>query len=216
MDKTRKENNMNTRNSNELINRRSKEDPMKTLKNAVQAVMVAGLLVLGLGLMKQAQASGNPDAMTITVTPGGVTYAVAITSPEVQGYDFGTVTIGQTTVSTKSISVQNFGNISEFLSLGVQDATPSVAWTNASSPANVTYTMQGLFQTNQPLSANFAGANNNVPSAPPGTASGKFGEGAVKTLPLASQTLWLQLQMPTGVAESAQHSLVLAINGQSS
>jgi hypothetical protein len=188
---------------------------MKTLKNAVKVALASGLMVLGLGLMKEAQASGNPDTMTITVTPGGVTYAVAITSPEVQGYDFGTVTIGQTTISTKSISVQNFGNISEFLSLGVQDTTPAVGWTNAAAPANVTYTMQGLFQAGQPLSANFAGASNNVPSAPPGTASGKFGEGTTKTLPLASQTLWLQLQMPTGVAENAQHTLVLSINGQS-
>src|SRR5260221_4469480 len=83
-----------------------------------------------LGLMKEAQASGNPDAMTITVTPGGVTYAVAITSPEVQDREITRLNSRHTAISTASFSLQNFGNISEFLSLGVQDATPSVAWTN--------------------------------------------------------------------------------------
>src|SRR5271165_709339 len=187
---------------------------MNTLKRALQVALASGLVVLGLGMKKEAQAFGNPDTMTITVTPGAPTYSVAITSPEVQGYDFSTVGIGVTTVSTKSISVQNHGNISEYFSLGVVDITATYAWTNAASPANTTYTMQGLFQTNQPLSSNFAGANNNVPAAPPGTASGKFGQGTTQTTPTNSQTLWLQLQMPTGVAETGQHTLVLSINGQ--
>jgi hypothetical protein len=80
----------------------------------------------------------------------------------------------------------------------------------------VTYTMQGLFQSAQPLSANFSGAPNNIPAAIPGTAANRFGQGTTKTLPAASANLWLQLQMPTGVADTGAHTLVLSVNGQAS
>src|SRR2546423_11434529 len=86
-------------------------------------------------LFRSEAAGGNPDTMTMTVTPGGVTYGVTISSPYASGYDFTTVTIGQTTISTKSIDIINSGTISEFLSLSVVDATPSVGWSNAASPA---------------------------------------------------------------------------------
>jgi hypothetical protein len=189
---------------------------MNAIKKAVHAVLATGLIVLGLGLVKEAQAA-NPDTMTITVTPGGVNYAVTISSPFVTGYNFGTVNVGVTTVSTAAISVQNSGNISEYFSLAVVDATGGgLAWTNAAAPANVTYTMQGLFQSAQPLSANFAGAGNNIPAAIPGTAANKFGQGTTQTLPAASANLWLQLQMPTGVADTGAHTLVLSVNGQAS
>jgi hypothetical protein len=191
---------------------------MKTT-HTIKAVVASGLLLLGLGMFKDAHAvPGNPDTMLISVTPSGVNYAVTITSPEVQGYDFAQVNVGATTISTKPIAVQNSGNISEFFSLAVNDITGGGnAWTNSTSPANVTYTMQGQFVPTaaaQPGDATFAGAGNNLPTAAPGTASGKFNQGATRTLPLASKDLWLQLQMPTGVAENGQHTLVLAITGQ--
>ena len=190
---------------------------MNAIKRSVQAGLAAGLMVLGLGMFQKAQALGNPDTMTITVTPAGVTYAVLISSPEVQGYNFGQVVIGATTISTLPIAVQNKGNINAFFSIGVVDVTPTVNWTNAAVPANVTYTMQGQFVTTaagQPANASFANAGNNIPAAAPGTASGTFNQSTTKTLPNASKDLWLQLQMPTGVAESGQHTLVLSINGQ--
>src|SRR4051812_38406796 len=191
---------------------------MKT-QHAIKVVLGSGLIVLSLGLFQKAHAvPGNPDTMLISVTPSGVNYAVTITSPEVQGYDFAAVNVGFTTISTKPVAVQNSGNISEFFSLAVNDITGGGnAWTNSTSPANVTFTMQGeLVATaaGQPSNASFAGANNNLPTAAPATASGKFNQGATKTLPLASKDLWLQLQMPTGVAETGQHTLVLAITGQ--
>lgn len=192
-----------------------KEETMKTFK-LIRTAVGAGLLVLGLGLLKDAHAA-NPDTMTITVTPGGVNYAVVITSPQIGGYAFGIVNVGATTIATEAISVQNAGNISAYFSLGVVDTTGGgLAWTNSTSPANVTYTMQGLFNTTQPANGSFVGAGNNVPAAAPGTAANHFNQGTTKTLPGASANLWLQLQMPTGVADSSAHTLVLAITGQSS
>jgi hypothetical protein len=191
------------------------------LRQAMKIALASGLIVLGLGLCKEAVAFPNPDTMVMTVTPGTPLYAVAITSPEVQGYDFSTVAIGGTTISTKPIAVQNKGNISEFFSVGVVDITTTYGWTNATSPAVKTYTMQAQFVTTgagQPTNASFVGAALNAPAAAPLPAGGDFGEPnsqAGKTIPLNSKDLWLQLQMPTGVEETGVHTLVLTINGQS-
>src|SRR6187402_2442971 len=103
---------------------------MKTHKT-VRAVLAAGLMVLVLGLFKEA-AAANPDTMrmTVSVNPASVGYSVAITSPEVQGYDFGQVDIAATTISTLPILVTNNGTLLEYFSVGVQDITPTYAWTN--------------------------------------------------------------------------------------
>ncbi len=196
---------------------------MNAMKRAVEAAGVAGLLVLGLGWMQKAEAV-NPDTMVITVKPD-VTYAVGITSPEVQGYDFGLVKVGLTTISTWAIRVENTGDIVEFFSLGVVDVTPGagVAWTNneASLTAGVTsYAMQGVFVAQddpQPAESTFDGSAKNIPAAPPGTADSKFGQGtglAAKTSPGIKKDLWLRLAMPTGVFENGQHTMVLSVNGQ--
>ena len=195
---------------------------MNTMKRAVQAVLASGLLVLGLGLFQEAQA-GTFDTMTITVSAGGVSYAVAITSPEAQGYDFAQVNIGLTTISTLAIAVRNAGTISEFFSVGVVDVTATYAWTNNPlTPANTSYVMQALFTATgaaQPAEATFTGAAKNVPIAAPVAADSKFGQGAApggRTLPGSSKDLWLRLGMPTGVEETGVHTMVLTVNGQSS
>jgi len=154
----------------------------------------------------------------VTVTPG-VSYAVYITSPEAQGYDFHTVNIGQSTISTKAIAVQNAGNIDEFFSIGVVDVTPSVAWFNQLTPATTSYSMHALFVATsapQPSSGTFAVGTltNYAPATSPGVANGKFGQGSTKTIPGDSQDLWLLLRMPSAVHESGVHTLTLSINGQ--
>lgn len=188
---------------------------MKTFKHVVKALMASGLIVLGLGLWSKVQAA-NPDTMTITVTPGGVTYAVAITSPQVGGYAFGVVNVGVTTIATEAISVQNAGNIGAYFSLGVVDVTPSVGWANDLAADTTTYAMYALFNTTQPAEASFNGATNNVPSAAPGAAATRHGQASTKTNAGVSRNLWLRLEMPTGVNDSGQHTLMLAINGQGS
>ncbi|OGR90509.1 MAG: hypothetical protein A2992_07490 [Elusimicrobia bacterium RIFCSPLOWO2_01_FULL_59_12] len=188
---------------------------MNAVKRVVQVAWVSGLIVLGLGVWRQADAA-NPDTLTITVTPGNVNYAVAISSPFVQGYAFGTVNVGLTTVSTVAIGVQNAGTIMEYFSLGVVDDTPSTAWSNALAASNTTYAMYGLFQSGQPLETDFSNALNNIPVAPPGASATRHGQASTKTNPGSSQSLWLRLGMPTGTDDSNQHTLTLSINGQGS
>src|SRR5262245_7614162 len=134
---------------------------MNTMKKVAQVVMTAGLLVLGLGMWKQAQAAGSStDTITVTVTPD-VTYSVKITSPELQGYDFGLVQVNRTTISTLAIGVQNNGDITEFFSLAVVDTTGGGnAWSNSTLGASATtYAMAGQFVTTgapQPAGGTFA------------------------------------------------------------
>ncbi|OGR90510.1 MAG: hypothetical protein A2992_07495 [Elusimicrobia bacterium RIFCSPLOWO2_01_FULL_59_12] len=186
----------------------------KPHRSAVKTLLASGLIVLGLGVWKQAHAA-NPDTLTITVTPGNVTYGVQISSPFVQGYAFGTVNVGLTTVSTVAIGVQNAGNIMEYFSLGVVDNTPTYGWSNALAQSNTTYAMYALFQSGQPLESDFNGAANNVPTSPPASAATKHGQASTKTNPGSSQSLWLRLGMPTGVNDQGEHTLTLSINGQS-
>ena len=194
---------------------------MNAVKRAVQVAMVAGLMVLGLGVVQKAEAA-NPDTMNVLVQPD-VTYAVTISSPFVQGYNFGLVGVAATTISTVAIGVTNSGTIVEFFSLGVQDVTPTYAWTNNESslnPGTTSYVMQGVLQTtggNQPPTASFDGAANNIPSAPPAAADSRFGQGtgfAGKTAAGSSKDLWLRFHMPTVVHESGVHTLILSVNGQ--
>jgi hypothetical protein len=190
------------------------------MNRIVKAALLSGFIVLGWGASQNAEALGNPDTMVITVTPGGVNYSVTITSPEVQGYDFALVNVGDTTISTKAIRIQNTGNIGEYFSLGIIDTTGGGnAWANSTSAGGITYAMQALLVTvdaEQPANASFAGASNNVPATPPGTAANRYGQGTTKTMPGDAKDLWLQLNMPTSVNEFGQHSLVLSVNGQSS
>jgi len=194
---------------------------MNTMKNAVKVVMASGLMVLGLGLFRELQAA-NPDTMrmTVSVNPASVGYAVTITSPEVQGYDFGAVDIAATTISTKPIPVSNAGTLLEFFSVGVVDITNTYAWTNngaSLAPGATSYVMQAKFVgTGVGQPTDFSAASLNAPSAPPGTASNTFGQGTNKTLPSYGKDLWLQLKMPTGVEETGVHTMVLTVNGQGS
>jgi len=199
---------------------------MKTLRQVARVALGSRLIVLGVGLFKDAVAV-NPDTMrmTVSVNAGSVGYGVAITSPEVQGYDFGAVDIAATTISTLPILVTNNGTLLEYFSVGVQDITPTYAWTNngASLTAGATsYVMQARFVTvgaGQPVETAFNGANFNAPSAPPTPASGLFNQAAGlagKTSPSGAKHLWLRLQMPTAVEETNAHTMVLTVNGQGS
>jgi hypothetical protein len=196
---------------------------MKTRK-AINVALATGLIVLGLGLFKEAIAA-NPDTMrmTVSVDDDSVGYAVSITSPEVQGYDFGAVDIAQVTISTLPILVTNGGTLLEYFSVAVNDVTPTYAWTNNGASLTVgatSYVMQARFvatTAGQPAESAFDGAAHNASGTYPPTASGRFGQAAGlagKTSAGAAKHLWLRLHMPNSVEETDPHTLVLTINGQ--
>src|ERR1700679_2632229 len=116
------------------------------MNTSMRRTLITGLMVLGWGVVTQQAHAGTTDQMLISVTPGNVTYAVGISSPEVGGYAFGTVNLGQTTISTLAIVVKSSGTIAEYFSLAV---TADGGWTavtvDTAAPAYNTFEMQGHF-----------------------------------------------------------------------
>src|SRR5205823_811505 len=123
---------------------------MKTkLKQVAEAVMAAGLMVLGLGMVQEVQAYKNPDTMTVYVTPSGLSYSVSISSPlgvRGGGYDFGQVDVSLSTISTQPIVVTNDGTVGEYFALSVSNTSPD-SWTPQSAgPLNYNkFMLQGHF-----------------------------------------------------------------------
>ena len=193
---------------------------MKTkLKQAVNAVLAAGLIVLGLGVMEKAEALNNPDTMTVYVTPSGFTYAVSIASPEVQGYDFTTVALAATTISTKAIPVTNTGNVGEYFALVISNTTPD-NWAAVATgvPGYDQFKMLGHFVASgaaQPASATFD-VNVDTMTSSVNYGTGNFGQaGVTPTTGASTKDLWLKLTMPTTVTSISQQSMTLIVNGQS-
>ena len=192
---------------------------MDKLRKAInwKKIGTAGLIVLGLGLVQKVQAAGNPDTMTISVTPS-VTYAVTITSVNGSGYQFGTIALAATTVSTSAIVVKNTGTIWEYFSMAVTNTAPD-AWTPGASgtAANNVFGMIAELSANQPLVASFAGGDALV-NAISGTAATLYGQASTKTTVNGTKNLWLLLNMPTtlSVGTGAAQTMTLSVNGQSS
>ena len=188
-------------------------------RTIVRSILAAGLLVLGLGVVGKLEAAPNPDTMVVSVTPGGYTYAVVITSPitgGTTGYDFTQVNLGATTISTLAIVVKSSGTISEYFSLAISNSLQD-GWTPVSSAAPTLghFRMMGYFTgaSGQASDASFA---DSLTTTPPGTAGTLYGQSTTgKTAPGNTNNLWLRLTMPDQVANQNAQSMVLTVNGQS-
>src|SRR5438132_2341376 len=73
----------------------------------IKTVLATGLMLLGMGVIGRRAEAQQPDTMTLSVTPVGIVYSLQIPSVNSSGYQFGTVNIGATTVSTAAITVAN-------------------------------------------------------------------------------------------------------------
>ena len=192
---------------------------MNTWKQAVRSILVAGLVVLGMGVAKRAEA-GVPDTMVVSVTPHNFTYAVVITSPVLggtTGYDFGQVDLAATTMSTLAIVVKSSGTISEFFSLAssnsVQDTWVPVA---SATPGLRQFRMMAYFTGSggtQPTDATVTASGTNLTTSPPVSGTGLYGQGTTKTAPGNTDNLWLRLTMPDQVANQNPQTMVLTVNG---
>ena len=186
-------------------------------RHMLQAILAAGLIVLGLGMVEKAQAIGpNPDTMVVAVTPGGFQYGVYISSPLLggtTGYDFGQVSLGATTISTQAIQVVSSGTTSEYFSVGVSNSNPD-NWAPVVSPIPSLrqFRMMARFtgNTTQPGDGVFA---DNLSNSPPVDAMGLYGQSL--TDPGNSQYLWLRLTMPSQVPNQNPQTMVITVNGQS-
>jgi hypothetical protein len=157
------------------------------------------------------------DTMEITVTPN-VTWGVSISSAEAGvGYDFGNVAaLGETTVSTLPITIQNTGDVSEYFGISISNTSGSwTATTEAPSPDH--FRMAALIQDSQPPAGNFSNASNFLSNPSfSGDAAGKFGQTS-KTPPNGGTAhLWLRLEMPTDlvIGSTDQQTMTLTVIGQ--
>jgi len=169
-------------------------------------------LVLGLAAMKVYAV--NPDTIVVSVTPGNVTYSVSIASPMAAGYQFGSVNLAATTISTVAIVITNNGNISEYFALKVANTAPDNWAPVAGVPASDQFRLMAHLTTGaQPLDATFADAlDGNIP----GAAAVLYGQSA-KTIPTGTKSLWLRLTMPSALTGSGgAQTMKVFVNGQSS
>ena len=121
----------------------------KRLKQGV----AAGLVMLGIGgLARQTQAA-TTDTMTVSVTPT-VTYGVTISSPFAQGYVFGSIALGASTLSTVAITLNTTGATGpEYFGLSVSNTSGN--WTaTASAPGQDTFRLGAKMGVGQPVIAN--------------------------------------------------------------
>jgi hypothetical protein len=175
----------------------------------------ASLVLACLGVSRVHAA--NPDNIVLSVTPGGLNYAIQITSPEAQGYDFSTVNFGVTTVSTKAISFTNVGNVPEYYALAISATSPD-SWSPISSgtPGLNQFKMLGQILASgstQPASSAFSVKNDTMTVTVPAVGAGRYGQ-AAQTNPGVITNLWLKLTMPSAGNSAAAQTMTLTINGQ--
>lgn len=182
------------------------------MHRTLKKVLVAGLLILGMGFVKKA-AAANPDAMQISVTPS-VTYGVTITSVNANGYQFGTVALNSTTQSTAAITVRNSGDVSEYFSIAVTNTSGGWAAT-ASAPSADNFRLIGLFNATEPASSSFL-TSDAITNSTPGSAATLYGQASTKTIPTNTKSLWLRLEMPQtlNAGTTGAQTMTLTINGQ--
>ncbi len=190
------------------------------MKHKLKQVLITGLVVMGIGVVMSKRAEAKqPDTMTLSVTPSGLTYAVAITSVNGSGYQFGPVAVAGTTVSTMAITVANSGgsNTSEYFGMMVTNTSPD-NWAPG-VPAADTFRLIGTFSATQPETGitGFPLADA-ITGSFPANAAALYGQASTKTNVGSSKNLWLQLEMPTAInaGSGGAQTMTLYIQGQSS
>ncbi len=164
---------------------------------------------------ENAQASGEPDTAVLSVTPG-VTYGVQIDSvtSATTAYNFTTVALGGSTISTAAIVLHNTGTVPEYFSMAISNTSGN--WTAVNtSPTNDQFRLAGIINTTtQPNGSSFADYLLNPPV--PVNASTLYGQ--TRTANGATKNLWLQLDMPASIVNGGTltQTMTLTVNGQGS
>jgi hypothetical protein len=179
------------------------------------------LVAMGLGLSGRRAEAQQPDTMTLSVTPGGITFSVQITSVNGSGYQFGTVNIAATTVSTASITVANTGggNVSEYFGMKVSNSAPDNWAPQSGAPGTDQFRLTGELVTNQPaIGTGGFPTTDAVTGSFPANAAALYGQASTKTAVAGSKKLWLQLEMPAQLSAGTggAQTMTLFIQGQSS
>src|SRR5882672_9913081 len=185
------------------------------MNTRLKKALATGLVALGMGWMSGKAQAASTDTITISVTPNA-TFGVTISSPYASGYNFGTVNLNSTTVSTLAITLTNSGSIYEYF--GVSVSNTSGGWTTTGvAPSTDTFRLSGQLNASQPAqgSGNFTALTNTAPT----NAAALYGQASTKTSPTAgsnTQKLWLQLDMPftLNTGGTGAQTMTVSVTGQ--
>lgn len=136
---------------------------------------------------------------------------------DVVSYNFGTVSLNTTTISTSAAIVTNAGNVSQTYSLSAAPQGGSIWSIKASTPtAFDQYVLFGQFNSGQPTNASFVAADSIVGTPTAASASVYAGNQTGLNVPAgAARNLWLRLDMPLSSSTTDQHLLNLDVSAAS-
>ena len=191
------------------------------MNTKLKRVLATGLLLMGIGIVGRRAEAAQPDTMTLSVTPGNITYSVQITSVNGSGYQFQTVNIGGTTVSTHAITVANAGggNVSEYFGMKVSNSNPDNWAPQSGAPGADQFRLTGELVASQPVQGVTGFPTSDaITGSFPGSAATLYGQASTKTAVSSSKSLWLQLEMPTSLVAGSggAQTMTLYIQGQAS
>ena len=176
----------------------------------IKHVLLTGLVMLGVGAAAQA---ATTDTMTVSVTPS-VTFAVSISSPYTSGYNFSSVALAGTTLSTLGITLNTTGaTAAEYFGLSISNT--SGGWTSTvSSPGQDTFRMAAKIGGSQPLMANTTDFLTQPPYST--VANGVYNQGS--TIVGGTAKVWLRLEMPTtlNVGTTGAQTMTMTATAQGS
>jgi hypothetical protein len=186
-----------------------KTEGMKMKKFLAAVGLMTGLMVLAGTAM-----AANPATFTLRVTPG-VTRDVTLSSAL---YDFGTISIGGSTITPTAVTVTNSGNVTETFALRTSN---SANWAPGAAAGADVFHLSALFHSSLPVAGNFGAEDDVLNVAAPGTLadnatvytiSGAYNGAGVNAT--SSRDLYFKLDMPTSTTSSAQQDINVLVAAQ--
>ena len=133
-----------------------------------------------------------------------------------KAYDFQSVSMAATTLSTYAIVITNAGDATETFSLSVATTGAQTVWAVGTAPPTTqdTFVLYGLFNPVEPVVASFA-TNDIMISTPTAATSSVFSTGAssgVSTPIGSANNFWLRLDMPPTTSTAAQQQMTVTVS----
>src|SRR5262249_31762030 len=144
-------------------------------------------------------------------TSAAVTQVLSV-SISTHAYNFGSVNVGATTVSTTAVTVTNGGNITETYSLSVATTGALSVWAVGSSTPTAfdTFALFGAFHPSQPVWTGFGTTDviTGVSAASTATKYSIDGSQTGLNVPVSyTRALWFFLNMPLSVSTTDQEQM---------
>lgn len=159
-------------------------------------------------------ALSNEASATSQITITGLTLTTTF-------YSFGTLGLGQSSVTASAFILTNSGNISQSYVFSSTISAPSISpWVIGASstlaPGEDLLVMEAAFHGARPLSPDFGGFENAVSTAPVTASASRLtidqSELGAGVPPGEVRNLWMKLTLPLTSSTSAQHKLGLNVS----